>query len=168
MPDPIKLQVLKRLTTHLEGIEWQDPQSDETTLEGRVFRGRTRFGENDPGTFLSILEAPRPDSGREGGENNSSKHYVWSLLLQGWTYDDEVNPSDPAYLLQEAVRLRLNMIMAERPGGMGGGLHPEIYRLGGLVTSFTQSPGVVRPPTDGISSKAFLYLPLQVGLATVV
>lgn len=168
MADPIKLQVLKRLTAHLEGIEWQDPESDDTTLAGRVFRGRTRFGENDPGTFLSILEAPRPDSGREGGENNASKHYQWSLLLQGWTYDDEKNPSDPAYLLQEAVRLRLNMITAEKQGGFGGGLYPEVYMLGDLITSFSQSPGVVRPPTDGISSKAFLYMPLLVGLATVV
>ena len=168
MPDPLKLQVLKRLTTHLEGIEWQDPESDETTLQGRVFRGRTRFGENEPGTFLSLLEAPRPDSGREGGENNASRHYEWSLLLQGWTYDDPKNPSDPAYFLQEAVRLRLEMIVAERSGGMGGGLYPDIYRLDGLITNLAISPGVVRPPTDGVSSKAFLYMPLLVGLATTV
>lgn len=168
MPDPVKLQVLKRLTSHLEGIEWSDPDTDTDDLAGRVFRGRTRFGENDPGTFLSLLEAPRPDTGREGGDNKASKHYEWTLLLQGWTYDDQTNPTDPGYLLQEKVIERLNMIVAERGNGFGGGLHPEVYMLGGLITNLIISPGVVRPPTEGVSSKAFLYIPLQVGLATVV
>jgi hypothetical protein len=162
---PLKLQVLRALTTHLEGIvgeEWGG-----YVLTGCVFRGRNRFGDDTPETFLSILEAPRPDVGREGGENNASRAYEWLLLLQGWTLDDAVNPSDPCYFLQEQVERRLQMIV-EMKMGSGRPKYPEVYMLGNLVTSFAYGPGVVRPPTDGLSSKAFLYIPLRVGLATTV
>lgn len=162
---PLKLQVLQALTAHLEGI--QGPEWGGFDLQGCVFRGRTRFGEDSPKTMLSILEAPRPDTGREGGELNASRHFEWPLLLQGWTEDDPVNPTDPIYYLAEQVERRLNMIV-EVTKGMGTAKYPDIYLLGNRVTNFSHGPGVVRPPTDGISSKAFLYLPIRVGLATVV
>ena len=162
---PLKLQVLKALTEHLQGIV--GPDWGDFDLSASVFRGRNRFGENDPVTMLTILEAPRPDQGREGGENNASRSYEWSLLLQGWTTDDPVNPLDPCYYLQEQVERRLDMIVAVKPGS-GFPRHPTAYMLGGLVSSFSHGPGVVRPPTDGLSSKAFLYMSLRGGLATVV
>lgn len=162
MADPIKLQVLKALTAHLEGIEWNG-----STLEGCVFRGRNRFGENDPETMLSLLEAPRPDIGRQGGELNQARSYTWDILLQAWTKDDENNPSDPMYFLQEAIEQRLSMIIAtDRHSGMGK--FPGVYRLGNLVHGFGYGPGVIRPPTDNISSKTFLYMPIRIDLADVV
>lgn len=162
---PLKLQVLRALTTHLEGIVGEEWGGFDLT--GKVFRGRNRFGDDDPETMLTILEAPRPDLGREGGENNASRAYEWQLLLQGWTLDDPVNPLDPCYYLQEQVERRLEMIVKVKSGS-GSPMYPEVFMLGRLVSTFSYGPGVIRPPTDGLSSKAFLYMPLRMGLATAV
>lgn len=162
---PLKLQVLQALTTHLEGISGAD--WGDFDMDGNVFRGRTRFGDDAPATFLSILEAPRADAGRDAGENKASKSTDWLLLLQGWTVDDPVNPTDPIYYLQAQVEKRLEMIVKVKPHN-GSPVYPDVYMLGNLVASFSFGPSVVRPPTEGLSSKAFLYMPLKVGLATVV
>ena len=163
--EPLKLQVLKALTAHLEGIK--GPDWGDFDLTGCVFRGRNRFGDDVPETFISILEAPRTDPGREAGTNSEARNYDWPLLLQAWTKEDAVHPSDPIYMLEQEITLRLTMIIAVK-GGNGFPRWPETYMLGGLVSSFGFGPGTVRPPTDGLSSKSFLYMPLRVGLATVV
>lgn len=169
MADPIKLQVLRALTTHLEGIKGADYH--DLDLTGAVFRGRNRYGEDDPSTMISILEAPRPDGGREAGDLGSSRSFEWELLLQGWTDDDPANPSDPAYLLEDAIIKRLNMLREvhdSRTGMPGNPRYPDVYLLGRLITNIDFGYGVVRPPTDNLSSKAYLYFPLKVGLAVVV
>lgn len=163
--DPLKLQVLKALTAHLEGIK--GPDWGGFDLEGNVFRGRNRFGDDAPETFISILEAPRTDPGREAGTNLEARNYEWPLLLQAWTKEDAVHPSDPIYFLEREIIFRLAMLTMEKQGS-GFPRYPEVYMLGGLVSSFGYGPGTVRPPTDGLSSKSFLYMPLRVGLATVV
>lgn len=166
MPDPIKLQVLKRLTEHLEGIN--GPDWGGFDLRGCVFRGRNRFGEDMPETFLSLLEAPRSDPGRESGQFGAeARSYDWPILLQGWTVDDPVNPSDPVYFLQEQVERRLSMIIQTDPNS-GFARYPDTFLLGRLITKFDCGPGIVRPPTDNLSSKAFLYLPIRIGLASSV
>ena len=162
--EPIKLTVLKALTAHLEGIV--GPEWGDYDLRGAVYRGRMRFGDDEPTTFLSIVEAPRPDSGREAGENRATRSYEWPLLLQGWTADDVKNPTDPVYYLLDQVERRLNMII-EVKSHSGSPAHPSVYMLGGLITNLSFGPGVCRQPTDGVSSKAFLYIPLRVGLATI-
>jgi hypothetical protein len=162
---PVRLQILRALCAHLEGIV--GPDWGDFDLSGKVFRGVNRFGEESPETFLSILEAPRPDSGRQAGENEASRSAEWPLFLQGWTKDDPRNPSDPCYYLLDQIEHRLAMIVRVN-GHSGLPVHPDVYLLGGLITSFQYGPGVVRPPTDGISSKTYLYMPLRVGLATVV
>lgn len=169
MDEPIRLTVLKALTAHLEGIVHSVGEDwDGFNLAGRVYRGISRYGaEMGEEEFLSILEAPRPDAGITTGVLNSSRVEEWPLLLQGWTKDDKTNPSDPVYRLMNVVELRLKEIVAVH-GRTGMPIVPSKYLLGNLITSFSFGPGVVRPPTEGISSKAFFYLPLRVGLATVV
>lgn len=176
MADPFRLQVLKALTAHLEGIVHVDPDPLNSivgvdwrgfVLTGKVFRGRTYFGQEAPETFLSLLEAPRPDQGTVAGTNNTARHEEWPLLLQGWCPDDKENPTDPVYFLMDVVERRLGEIVSVRDGS-GLPTHPGSYMLGGLISDFAFGPGVVRPPTEGISAKAFFYLPLRVGLATVV
>lgn len=161
---PLKLQVLRALTAHLEGIV--GPDWGDFDLTGKVFRGIDRFGDEAPETYLSILEAPRSDTGYEGGENKTNRSYEWPLLLQGWTKDDPLHPLDPIYYLDQEVTSRLSMISAVNHGS-GLPKFKGTYMLGGLITSISYGPGVARPPTDGISSKAFLYMPLRLGLASV-
>lgn len=163
--EPIKLSILKALSSHLEGIV--GPDWGDFDLRNRVFRGRARFGEEmgrDP--FVSIIEAPRPDTGREVGENGSSRAYEWPLLLQAWVGGGEEHLTDTVYYLQQEIECRLAMIISVTSGS-GLPSYPGVYMLGGLVTHFSFGPGVVRQPTEGVSSTAFLYCPLRVGIATI-
>jgi hypothetical protein len=166
--DSQKLQVLKALTTLIEGTS-VTPYTDITlpaTLAGLVFRGRHRFADNDPPTMVSILEAPRPGPTNFTGENEARKE-DWLLLVQGWCPDDKRNPTDPIYSLLDDVERRLVRVI-QRRGSDGGAKYAEHYMLGNLVTSFRAGPGVVRPPTENVSSRAFFYLPVQVGLARIL
>lgn len=168
MADPLKLQVLKALTAHIEGIDGTDDAHRGFDLRDCVFRGFNRHGEEAPPTLVNIIEAPRPDPGRTGGELDANRKWDWTLLLQAWT-DKDIdlqNPTDVAYLLEDALLARLNMLIA-MDSMMGMPKYPEVYLLGRLITELSCGPGVVRPPADNLTSKAVLYLPVRIGLATV-
>lgn len=167
MADPQKLQVLKALTVLLEGIAPSAPTIDPPlmSMSGLVFRGRNRFGDDDPKTMISILEAPRPNNSVYTGENQARSD-DWLLLVQGWCPDDKTNPSDPIYFLLDDVERRLDRVIAES-ASTGYPKYPEHYMLGGLITGMRVGPGTVRPPTEQISSKSFFYVPVQVGLARI-
>jgi hypothetical protein len=161
MADPHRLLVLKALTAQLNTITVANGYRFD--IGANVFRGRSVFGENDPEVMLSLLESPRPDNAIYASDD-TIRVEKWSLLLQGWCPEDPANPSDNAYLLQDDAESCLGQIVAVTPN-TGKALFPQAYLLGGLITSFTFGPGVVRPPLDGVSSRAFFYLPLRVGLA---
>ena len=154
-------------------------QAAPATLAGVVFRGRTLYGESDPEWMVSILEAPRSFGAREGDDGRARKE-IWPLLIQGWTFDDKRNPSDPAYNFMNDVERQLDRIIAvnDSPNGAGFGgskpKYPEDYLLGldedgesPLIVKFTMSPGTVRPPVKDLSSKSFFYLPVQIELARI-
>lgn len=163
MADPIKLQILKTMTTLLEGVV----APDGSTLTGAVFRGRNKFdSENDPQSMLSMLEAPRPDVPTTAGEYRSHNKYEWVILLQGWTVDDKLHPSDNAYIFMDAVEKQLARVTATKSGS-GNPAYPNDFLLGGLITDFAFGPGVVRP-SDELSSRAYFYLPLKLGMTSVV
>lgn len=169
MADSYRLQVLKALTAVLEAATLA-PVTGITpalpaTLSGVVFRGRARFGDNDPSTMLSILESPRP-AGAQYTDQNQARHESWLLLIQGWCPDDKDNPSDPIYSLLDDVEKQLDKVIRTSPG-TGMPKFPNEYMLGGKITEFQVSPGVVRPPTENVSSRCFFYLPVQVGLARI-
>jgi hypothetical protein len=164
---PHRLQVLRALSALLETTSGES-EIQTFNFKNSVFRGRGRFGDEvGQSDYMSILEAPRPDVGREGGENEASRHSTWDLLLQAWSHDDPDNPLDPMYFVAAAIEQTLCKIVAVKPGS-GRPVFPTDYMLGNLVTSFSYGPGVVRPPMDGISSRVFLYMPLRVGIAEVV
>lgn len=162
-----RLDVLIALTELLEGIVPTAPTISPTlpTLTGRVFRGRARFGDNDPDTMISILEAPRPGGAIYGGDFEARAE-DWQLLIQGWCPDDKGHPSDPVYYLADDVEKRLERISAIT-NGTGYPKYPEHYMLGNRITKFQQGSPVIRPPTENVSSKSFFYLPVQVGLARI-
>lgn len=165
MADSYRLQVLKALTTHLQGITgagW-----DGFNLSSSVFRGRALFGTEAPETMVSLLEAPRNDNPMTGGYNREAKSEEWNLMLMGTTVDDSANPTDPVYALVDVVEKRLGEIIATKPR-TGTPTYPAVYMLGGLITGLSFGPPIVRPATEGISNKAFFYMPLRVGLVTVV
>ncbi len=165
-PVPLKLQALRALTAHLEGIH--GPDAGGFDLRGCVYRGRNQFGADAPKTFISILEAPRPDGGIRTGEQDETRSERWPLLLQGWLKedDDAEHPLDAIYYLLDQVERRLNRVIEEN-GRNGFPVYPAEFMLGLPLTGFGFGPGTVRPATDGISSKAFMYMPMWMGLATV-
>ena len=168
MANSYRLDVLKRLTVHLKGITpangyEYDLSPDSAFPSGKVFRGRVLFGVNDPVPLVSILEAPRPDQGKFAGENGYQRSESWPLLVQGWAADDEENPTDPAYALMDAVENRLSRLIAQ-DATSGAEIYPDEYLLGRTIGSLVVLPGVVRPPMAEMSSKAFFYLPILVGL----
>lgn len=167
MADPIRLQVLKALTSLLETIVPSAPTvyPPLANLSGKVFRGRSVFSDSDPSTMLSILEAPRPGGAVYAGDAQARSE-DWLLLIQGWCQDDKLNPSDPIYFLVEDVERCLDRI-TDTSNNTGYPKYPEHYMLGNLIRSFQVSQPVVRPPTKEISSKSFFYLPVQVGLARI-
>lgn len=166
MKEPIALAALKVLTTHLEGIK--PTNGYDFDLQGKVFRGRVRFGREEPLPMLSILEAPRPEDGLllpVAGEYNRHSTREWGLLIQGWAVDDPANPTDPAYYLMAAVERRLSDLIAVNKSGQA--VDSTVYRLGRTaagktrISSATIGPGLVRPPQEGISDTAFFYLPVS-------
>lgn len=160
MAESNRLRILHALTQHLEGINGIDPY--EFDLREKIFRGRDRFGAADPIPMVSILEGKAANYGQYADETNIIRLDSWLLMLQGWTVDDVVNPTDPAYRLLADVELRLSDITAT--DGHGQPKFPGIFMLGGLISSLTVAQPIVRPPEDGLSTKAFFYLPVLVGL----
>lgn len=159
--DSYRLDVLKKLTSHLRGITKANGYNHD--LDASVFRGRTIFGENDPIPMLSILEAPRSDPGSFAAENGYERKEDWSLLIQGWARDDVDNPTDPAYELMDDVEKHLSRLIAVSTV-TGMPVYPEEYMLNRSVAGIAVLPGVVRPPMEQVSSRAFFYLPLRLTL----
>ena len=176
MNDSYRLRVLKALTAHLKLIKHveADPSNGIVgedhagfDLSEAVFRGRSVFGDEAPKTMLSILEATRPDSGMTVGTNGEGRKENWQLLLQGWCPDDPENPTDNLYMLMHVVERQLQKIIATNDF-TGAPTHADAYMLGRTITNFSFGPGVVRPPTEGVSSRAFFYLPVVAGLTKEV
>lgn len=167
MREPIRLTVLKALSEHLSGVYGTDENQDPYDLTGKVFRGRNEFGTEYPLPMLSILEDPRPSNAIYGGEEQVRLEPRWNLLLQGWATDDHENPTDPAHWLMAAVEERLSLVTERKGDGSNRPKDPAAFMLGfkDTITSFEFGPGVVRPADKTVSSKAFFYLPVRIGLA---
>lgn len=162
MADPLKLTILKKLTALLASVT--PANGYESDLAGKVFRGRTLYGQEVPTTMVTIVESPRPDQPSFAGSNTVMQE-DWLLLIQGWTKDDPVNPTDRLYPMMADVEKVLFRVIAENK--VGGAMYPEDYMLGRLIAGLQIGPGVVRPSSE-VSSKAFFYLPLRVSLARQV
>lgn len=156
MSDPFRLKVLKALTAAFEEITPANGYVFD--LSGKVFRGRTSFGDNDPLPMVCILEAIEQEQpgtvnmGAASGQTNGP----WALLIQGFVEDDPNHPTDPAHVLMADVKKRLAIErVRERQS--------NILDLGGRVHELRISPGVVRPPDD-ISGKAYFWLRVTLGM----
>lgn len=163
MSDSRQLDVLKALTAHLEGMTVAGGYG--FNMRGRVFRGVALWGAEMPLPCVGIIEAPVPDERpRSGGHERAFRSEDWTLLVQGWVEDFDVHPTDPAYELKAYVEKRLAEIVAINEK-TGLPTYPSSYMLGGRLVRFTIGPGVVRPPQEKVSAKAFFYLPLVLNIA---
>lgn len=166
MADPKKLAVLKALSTWLAGITPGNGYAFDLSVPKAVSRGRTIIGADAPLPSLSILESPKPDVGQFAGIQGRVFNEDWLLLVQGWVADDKDNPTDPAYALAAAVHQRLYGLIETKASGMPA--NHDDYMLGRRASTLLIGPYVVRPPENQVSSKAFFFLPLRVGIQTDV
>lgn len=165
--DSIQLTILKAITTHLQGVT--PANGYDFDLSAAVFRGRLLYGAEAPDEMVSIVEHLSGDVTADvAGENNIERSETWILLVQGVTKNDVENPTDATYNLKAAVEHRLARTILQDYKGQPA--YPSEYFFGlkslKVITGITIGPGVVSPPRQGISEKAFFYLPLGIGLAT--
>lgn len=160
MTDTRQLRILKGLTAHLEGVT--PINGYDFDLTGRVYRGKARFGAEEPVPFVSILESMRPDPRpMEAGNERLNREERWELLIQGWLKENREYPTDDLYLLKGAVEKRLSEIVAV--DGQGNPVSPRhVYRLGGLIAGLRIGPGVVRAATPQVGGTEAFYLPILV------
>lgn len=148
---PFRLRVQRSLATALEEISIAGGYKHDLT--GKVFRGRTMFGDNDPMPMVAILEPPLPVDQLPSPEDSATSHGAWDLLIQGFAEDDKQNPTDPAHLLLADVKKRLTLERVKSRNDRG----PYILDMKEKITKLDVGPGVVRPP-DEISAKAYFWL----------
>jgi hypothetical protein len=169
-----KLKIMKRLTAHLQGMTpaWSAnlPTFGEVacpyTMTNSVFRGRSVFGEDVLAPSISILEAPRQFNPNDVGDAKLTQNEDWALLIQGFADEDQKNPLDPAYDLLAWTQARMMRLTATKPNGSLGGLYPDEYMLGGLITKIGYQIPVVRPGKDDVSDTAYFYLPVVLGVVS--
>lgn len=158
--DPIRLRIGKAISDALREITPENGY--KTNLDdrakwdaGQVFRGRLTFGDDDPLPMVSILEVPQPAEQQKSGQMNPNTLGPWELIIQGFTDDDEVNPTDPAHVLMADVKQRIAQEKIKKQRGD--------HNLFGIkaISDIQLSPGVVRPPDDA-SAKAYFWLLLTV------
>ena len=152
---PFKLRVMHALTQALQEIT--PANGYEHDLSAAVFRGRLAFGDDDPIPMVSILEAPLPLEQKLAGNDGTASKGGWNLLIQGFVRDDKVNPTDPGHYLMADVRKRIALLRKPKRGS-------DILGMAGNVTDLRIGPGVVRPPGDDVSSKAYFWMTLTLDL----
>lgn len=159
LDNPLRLEVLKRMTAVLEEITVVNGYFHD--LAGQVHRGRGVYGDETAIPCLSILEAPIPLDQLPSAKDNVSQSGPWELVIQGWVKDDKANPTDPAHVLLADVKRRLAL---ERSKAVNWD-DPEdgIFGLGRAVDQLYIGPGVVRPPEE-ISSKAYFWLTITLDI----
>lgn len=168
MTDSKRLRVLKKLTDYLANEVtpdngYQHDLRPDATSGPRVCRGRTFFDDNDPIPLVSILENMDPDRYPPSAGRNMEAHAQqlnrWVLLVQGWAKDDKTNPTDPAYnLMADVVKALARIAQRGDPRDARPADYGTVYLLGSELDSFVIEPGVVRPPTEQVSDKAFFWL----------
>lgn len=165
MSIPKRLAIIMALQEHLAGIAKADGYNYD--LFDKVLRGRVILGTDvtDLAPVLSIVEAPRPDLAVYTGEWSDIRKDHWTLLIQGIVKDDfTANTTDDAYYMAQDVERRLQRLIAVKPG-TGAPMFPDEHLLGDKITSVEIAPPVVRPPEAGVSTNAFFYIPVRLGVA---
>jgi len=167
--DCLQLQILKALTTHLEGINNVPVFKSDTlaSLTGRVFRGRALFGaEQGPDPMISLIEGRKPDEEKDEvtGEDEFTILHRWHILLQGWQKGDPANPTDYLYNFKALVEQRLALLTGVNQ--RGGLIAPQYYLLNGLLININFKPGTVRPnsPTQGVEEAFYLPIVISYGI----
>lgn len=160
MSDCLRLRVLKAITTALKTISPANGFEDD--VSDAVFRGRAYYGADDPLPMIGLIEPPVSDDPLYGRADSTVNAAPWSVIVQGFVRDDKMNPTDPGYRLQSAVR---KVLAAEKARtGVGGDRRtPNILGMEGAVTKLEIGSPIVRP-SDDISTVAYFWILIRITL----
>lgn len=149
---PKRLHILRALTDKLKEIT---PANGYTSdLSDAVFRGRNYFGQGDPLPMVAILQSPRTLEQLPPPGQGTQYHGPTELLIQGFTPEDRMNPTDPAeYLMAEVKSCLAEVIDAINAS-------PTMQWQG--ITRLTLGPGVCRPADDEVSSVTYFWLSVTI------
>lgn len=152
---PYRLRVLKALTQIVGAVTPANGFSFD--LGDKVFRGRDLFGDSDPLPMASILEVPVPPDELAVPDNTSYAYSDWDLLIQVFVEDDYQNPTDPAHILMAEVKQVLMRERKKRDNILIQDEDPFDLTSNGVSTilDIRVGQGVVRPPDEGVSDKAY-------------
>lgn len=153
MADPFRLKVQKRLSEELQAIT---PENGfEHDLTQGVFRGRSWFGPDDPVPMISILEEPKEADRQAARPRTGVTRGPYELLVQGFAQDDHENPTDPAHHLMADVQKRLAEVV--ETSELSGKIFSDLSTTS-TVAGMNFGGGVVRPPDEEVSAKAYFWL----------
>lgn len=153
MPDPVRLRILKAMTSALQEVTPANGYVND--LSAAVFRGRTLFSDDESLPLVAILEAPVPLEQQDVPEGTGVVRGTWELLVQGFVEEDPENPTDPAHLLLAEVKKRLGL--EARKSSLPATALDGIFGMKRNVTEIRLGPGVVRP-ADEFSATAYFWL----------
>lgn len=122
-----------------------------------VFRGRAKYGSNDPDSMISVIEDPRDRDILEGTFGTAVSLDGWRLLVQGFVYDESDNPTDNAYILSAEARRVLVGLKEKRHDLFGLGPKKP------CVEDMQIGDPIVRP-ADEISDRSYFWIPLTLKL----
>lgn len=167
MSDPFRLRVQKAIATALSQINEAGGYS--VNLTGKVFRGRLIFGDNDPVPMISIIEPPLPNEMRPSPLVSAAEDGWWDIIVQGFVRDDRDNPTDPAHVAMADVKKRLAQELARKgpgsalrqPDPFGVSFNADGTTRKNRIEQFKIGAGVVRPPEEAVSTKAYFWLTLK-------
>ncbi len=160
MSDSYLLRIEKALALHI-ATTVTPAKGRPFDLTGRVFRGRLRYGRQDPIPMVSILQAPELDTETNAAGQSAFRVAEKTYLIQGWAEDDPVNPTDPAHALMAEVKRALGLLIAdpESPAYLLRAYHPGAdCRVAGMSVGI----GLVRPPDEAGSPNAYFWLPVAI------
>lgn len=167
MSDPFRLRVMKAISASLAEISVAGGYNFD--LAGKVFRGRLIYGDNDPVPLISIIEPPLPNEKRNSPYASAVDDGTWEIIIQGFVKDDRDNPTDPAHLAMADVKKKLAQELKRK--GTGPNTRQNDYfginfgddqRLRkNQIEQFKIGAGVVRPPEEAVSTKAYFWLTLS-------
>lgn len=167
MSDPFRLRVQKAIAAAIGEIAIADGYALD--LADKVFRGRLIFGVNDPVPMISIIEPPLPNEMRPSPLASTVEDGWWDIIVQGFVKDDRDNPTDPAHVAMADVKRRLAQELkrkgegseARQPNPFGVNYDATGARRKNIIEQFKIGAGVVRPPEEAVSSKAYFWLTLK-------
>lgn len=167
MSDPFRLRVQKAIAAVIAEISIADGY--QLDLAGSVFRGRLIYGDNDPVPMISIIEPPLPNEMLPSPMLSTTEDGWWDIIVQGFVKDDRENPTDPAHVAMADVKKRLTKEIkrkgegAERnqPNPFGVNYDEAGARRKNVIEQFKIGAGVVRPPEEAVSTKAYFWLTLR-------